>query len=147
MGFASCYAASEKYVGLTLDILNSRLFKGWIKNDDRKGVDCIHPLFLGGCEVKADFRAHKTGNVFIETECSGNPSGCYKYDDMVFWAQWVDDTKEMLLLDIRVLRTRMQDVGRKLSRVGDGNANGYLVKLDWMREIALINLIADDYVL
>jgi hypothetical protein len=144
MGFASCYASSEKYVGLTLDVLNGRLFPGWNKNDDRKGVDCVHPLFLGGCEVKADFRAHETGNVFIETECSGKPSGCYKYEDMVLWAQWVDATKEMLLLDVRHLRARMPEVGRKLTKVGDGNADGYLVKLDWMKKIALLDLHAED---
>lgn len=141
MSFASSYAASEKFVGMTENWLNAEFFTGWRKNDDRKGVDLVHPLFIGGCEVKADMRANETGNVFFETECSGKPSGLYKYEDMVFWAQWVAHTNELMLLDVRLVRVQLPLNGRKLTKVGDGNADGWLCKLDWLRSVSIRNCL------
>ena len=46
-------------------------------NFGEKGEDWINEIFKDGklIEVKSDRLAHKTGNVYIEYECRGKPSG------------------------------------------------------------------------
>ena len=139
--FVSCFNKSEKYVTFTKKILDESLFPGWSVNQEKRGVDLVHPLFLGGCEVKSDFRAHKTGNCFFEWECSGKPSGLRKYDDLVFWAQWVDATGVLYLLDARRLSVELPKVAKYLEGVGDGNASGWLCKLRLVEDLALFKKV------
>lgn len=141
MGFLSCYGKSEKYVGLTREVLECSLFPGWVQNEDRYGVDLIHPCFVGGCEVKADYKAHITGNCFFEWECSGKPSGLRKYEGLVFWAQWVDATSTLYLLDARRLSEELPKDSRWLEGVGDGNASGWLCKMELVERLAFFKKV------
>lgn len=101
---------------------------------------------MGGCEVKADFKAHQTGNCFFEWECSGKPSGLHKYEGLVFWAQWVDATKTMYLLDSRKLAEELPKRSRWMEKVGDGNANGWLCKMELLEELSLLKKVLEpDY--
>lgn len=137
MGFVSDYANGERFVPKTKELLNSRLFPGWEFNEVKRGVDLTHPFFKGGCEVKSDHKAHITGNVFFEWECSGKPSGLRKYDDMVLWVQWVASTGEAIVFDVRTLIEWLPSHSRYLEKVGDGNASGYLCKLEELKKICL----------
>lgn len=141
MGFLSCYGKSEKYVGLTREVLEGSLFPGWVQNEDRYGVDLIHPCFVGGCEVKSDYKAHITGNCFFEWECSGKPSGLRKYEGLVFWAQWVDATSTLYLLDARRLSEELPKESRWLEGVGDGNASGWLCKMELVERLAFFKKV------
>lgn len=141
MGFVSCYSKSEKYVELTREVLCGGLFPGWEKNGEKTGVDLVHPLFVGGCEVKADFKAHITGNCFFEWECSGKPSGLRKYENLIFWAQWVDATSTLYLLDARRLSEELPKASRWLEGVGDGNASGWLCKMELVERLAFLKKV------
>ena len=136
MGFLTDLEYSRKSVQGALQAL-SGVFPGWGLNPEKKGVDLVHPLFVGGCEVKRDRRAAETGNVFFETSCSGKPSGLYRYEDCVFWFQW--DDLGGLLFDRRTLLNQAEPLAfRKLEGVGDGNASGFLIKRKELEKFALL---------
>lgn len=140
MSFLSDLASSKEYVTGVTRILNDSLWAGWSENTDKKGVDIVHPMFVGGCEVKADFKAHNTGNLFFEWECSCSPSGVRKYEGNVLWAQIVADTGEFILFDTRMLIQWLPENSRWLANVGDGNASGWLCKMEDVKKICLLNI-------
>lgn len=57
-------------------------------------------------EVKEDFMAAKTGNIAVEYECRGKPSGIAtsKSDVYAYVVHEADQTKNLYLTDIKVLK-------------------------------------------
>lgn len=75
----------EEAEEVVISILNSNGYNV-MKNPDKKGIDLI--ILENGIEVKSDFYAHKSGNVYIEYECHWKPSWIYK-DEKIKMKYWV----------------------------------------------------------
>ena len=68
-------------------------------------------VLQGKLEVKTDFKAYKTGNLAIEIECNGKPSGLQKSDTSWWLFNIQIPTQQPLLLIItknRLVRLTMQ---------------------------------------
>ena len=82
-------------------------------------------------EVKTDKKSHETGNIFLETECSGRPSGI-KTTESLYWVTvematafvWMVATSDLLAFMNRY--HSLKDICR-ITGAGDGNACGYLI--------------------
>jgi hypothetical protein len=97
----------EKYQKRLLEIIEweeSEMSKGkfkpydcWIVNSDKEKV-----YF----EVKADRKTQSTGNIAIEFECSGEPSGITT-TQADYWAYFIHGTKDYFLIPTDELRARI----------------------------------------
>jgi len=70
-----------------------------------KAYDIFVPEVMHGIEVKNDSKAHETGNVFIEYECSGSESGITS----TLAHTWVYCTKEKeYWVSVEALRSHIE---------------------------------------
>ena len=111
-----------------------------MKGDGHFDMDLNHGLagelavegIMGGCEVKRDRIAHRTGNLFVEHACNGKPSGL-AITRADWWAFVVDDAsgKVAVVVMVPVWRLREMSLGRPFAvRGGDGGrAHGVLVPI------------------
>ena len=85
-------------------------------------------------EVKTDRRARETGNVFIETSCSGKPSGITASPA----THWVVDTcgEGVYLLPTAALRRLVEGSTRSVTGGDGGRARGILVAICGLRAVS-----------
>ena len=83
-------------------------------------------LLTGDCiEVKRDFRAHATGNVFVEFECRGKPSGI-STSEAIYWV-FIYGPNELdlrcVLLPLEVLKEKAREKIKegRITLGGDSN--------------------------
>lgn len=111
----------EKYQRRFLEIVDwkqSEMSQGkfkpydcWIINSDDEKI------FF---EVKADRMTQKTGNIAIEFECNGQPSGITA-TEADYWAYFIHGTKDYFLIPSNELRQRIADkTYTREVRGGDG---------------------------
>jgi hypothetical protein len=96
------------------------------------GEDWLHKIFNDGSlvEVKTDRIAHKTGNIFIEYESRGKPSGIAK-TTAHYWVYRFDKMDTAIIIPV----TKLKDVCRSfyyeglyLRNGGDNNTSkGFLI--------------------
>lgn len=82
-------------------------------------------------EVKRDFKASQTGNVFVEFFCRGKPSGI-STTEALFWA-FILDHKTVVLLPTDRLKNlaRVAHKQGKIVKGGDSNASqGVLISVE-----------------
>jgi hypothetical protein len=94
----------QKYVSM-IDYDSYEMATGNFKAYDIKVVK--HP-FTKTYEVKADRMTAKTGNVVIEYECSGKPSGITSTEADV-WIYFIVGTNEYIEIETPVLRQLIAD--------------------------------------
>lgn len=98
-----------------------------------KGEDWVNMLFNGKefIEVKTDRLAYKTGNVFIEYECRGKPSGIAT-TTATYWIYKIEQTDTAIIVPIERLKNicRILYKENKTSLGGDNNlSKGLLVPI------------------
>ena len=94
----------------------------------------------GKVENKRDKLAHKTGNVFIEYECRGKPSGLAT-TEASWWAIGIDnengDIETAILASVQWLKAKCREhLGtswRNVSGGDNGLSKGILLKMDDFR--------------
>jgi hypothetical protein len=98
------------------------------------GEDWVNNIFTSGkkVEVKTDRLAHKTGNVFIEYESRGKPSGI-STSDAHYWIYIIDESKSAIILDVNILKDKLRAFhkeGRYLMNGGDNDTSkGFLIPI------------------
>jgi hypothetical protein len=98
------------------------------------GEDWVNDIFTSGkkVEVKTDRLAHKTGNVFIEYESRGKPSGV-STSDAHYWIYIIDESKSAIILDVNILKDKLRKFhkeGRYLMNGGDNDTSkGFLIPI------------------
>lgn len=100
---------------------------------EKKGEDWVNMLFNGKefIEVKTDRLAYKTGNVFIEYECRGKPSGIAT-TTATYWIYKIEQTDTAIIVPIERLKNicRILYKENKTSLGGDNNlSKGLLVPI------------------
>jgi hypothetical protein len=70
-------------------------------------------------EVKTDYKATRTGNLFIEYESRGKPSGL-STSKADYWA-FIISNEQIIIVETNKLKTLCRD--NKLSRVNGGDSN------------------------
>jgi len=80
-------------------------------------------------EVKTDLRAHRTGNVFVEYQSRGKPSGIAKTNAQ-WWAFIISDT-QIILIETEKLKEVCRELYNLSSVVGGDNdtSSGVLVPI------------------
>ena len=83
-----------------------------------------------GVEVKTDFKAHETGNIFFEVETAGN-IGCLAKTKADFIYYYLYHTKKLYVIITEKLRWFIEQKGPLLELVkGGDNARGYLIPIE-----------------
>ena len=124
-----------------------------IKNPDKKWMDLL--FIYDGAEVKMDFMASKTWNVYIEYESNWTPSGILKDEDVVlrYWAHALKED-EVLLFDWEIfkeyVKTKIKDCSANKSNTSkwfrivswwDWNrTRGLLIPVQEMKSLSTITL-------
>jgi len=82
----------------------------------------------GSVEVKGDMQVSKTGNFFIEFECSGKPSGIRSSKSDWYLLVNGNDLKEYYMIETEKLRQLVKTHKCRVVRGGDDyRAKGYLL--------------------
>lgn len=110
--------AFEDYCCLALQKLGS-----FIRTYASREYQKSHGETGGLLEIKFDRKLASTGNLFVETECSGKPSGLYAQPHPLLWLQGDYDCAYLLA---RKDLLRMLPLSKSWSRKGF-NASGFLV--------------------
>lgn len=102
-------------------------------NFGEKGEDWINEIFKDGklIEVKSDRLAHKTGNVYIEYECRGKPSGIAT-TTAHYWIYRVEQNNIAIIIPTERLKEicRVYFKEGKIMLGGDNNlSKGFLIPL------------------
>lgn len=98
------------------------------------GEDWVNDIFSSGkkVEVKTDRIAHKTGNVFIEYESRGKPSGI-STTDANYWVYRIEESNSAIILDVITLKNKLRlfhREGRYIMNGGDNDTSkGFLVPI------------------
>jgi len=82
-------------------------------------------------EVKRDFKASRTGKVFVEFFCRGKPSGI-STTEAEFWA-FILDGKTVILLPTEKVKSLVEEAKQSGKVVSGGDSNvsqGALIKLE-----------------
>jgi len=129
----------EKYKGFTETIFNPN------KNNEYDFSSVLNSKRIS-YEVKTDryehFKKVTTNNIFIETTCSGKPSGIHTTKSDVF-VYFFPDFEEAFLIKTKDLKKLIQTVPfRRSSRAGDkGKVTGFLInKKDLRNEFNIIKV-------
>lgn len=109
-----------------------------------KGEDWVNMLFNGKehIEVKTDRLAHKTGNVFIEFECRGKPSGIAT-TTANYWIYKIEETDTAVIVPVERLKSicRILYKENKTLLGGDNNlSKGLLVPIIQLFKITNLQL-------
>ena len=133
MGFQSDLALGKVYEQLAIKYLKQ---KGEALLDYPEGY-CKQYDFItdkSSYEVKADRMTHKTGNLFIEYECSGKPSGL-STTDAKYWFYFIlmpENGYRAYKIPTEFLKG-VAEAGRTVNG-GDGwRSKGYLCNESWFR--------------
>ena len=100
-----------------------------------KAEDWVNDIFKNGkkVEVKYDRIAHKTGNVVIEYESRGKPSGIAT-TDADYWIYKLEKTECAIILPVEYLKEKLRSYyneGIYLMNGGDNNTSkGFLVPIN-----------------
>jgi len=89
-------------------------------------------------EVKRDFRASRTGKVFVEFFCRGKPSGI-STTEADFWAFMITD-ETVVILPTRRLKKLVREAKKKGDVVSGGDSNlsqGALVEIERLMRDAI----------
>lgn len=102
-------------------------------NFGEKGEDWINEIFKDGklIEVKSDRLAHKTGNVYIEYECRGKPSGIAT-TTADYWIYRIEQNNIALIIPTERLKVICREYYKdgKIMLGGDNNlSKGFLIPL------------------
>jgi hypothetical protein len=113
---------------------HSRSFKHDVKIGEH-AEDWVNELFNGNSvkiEVKVDYMAHKTGNVFIEYSSRGKPSGIAT-TDAKYWMYRIEAIDCSLLLGVEHLKQKLRGYymnNMYIQKGGDNNTSiGFLVPI------------------
>lgn len=89
--------------------------------------------FVCKYEVKADKNTARTGNVFIEYECAGKPSGISitQADIYAYFVVKSSRQQDCYMIPVKYIKTMIENGEyRKMLNVGDGGrVNGFLMPL------------------
>ena len=77
-------------------------------NFGESGEDWVNGIFAKGkkVEVKTDRMTHKTGNVFIEYESRGKPSGIAT-TDADYWVYKIDEVGFAIIFEVEILKVKL----------------------------------------
>lgn len=111
------------------------------------GEDWVSLIFNGkeNIEVKTDRLAHRTGNIFIEYECRGKPSGIAT-STATYWIYRVDETDSAVIVPIEKLKQvcRVAFKEGKICLGGDNNlSKGVLVPIAHLFRVTSLELKKD----
>ena len=128
--------AGEKVVYYMLTH-NDKIKDVWDVSDDRRyqenDVDFLILTSKGqvyGVEVKTDFRAHETGNIFFETESHGKV-GCLQKTTADYIYYYLFHNKKLYMINTEKLREFLDRKGIMMDTVKGGeNSRGYLISID-----------------
>jgi hypothetical protein len=107
----------------THDLNFGELAEDWVKN-----------IFSNGCkvEVKSDTMAHITGNVFIEFESRGKPSGIAT-TDADYWVYKINEINFAIIFDVIRLKEKLRYFyinNMYIKNGGDNNTSkGFLIPI------------------
>jgi hypothetical protein len=107
----------------THDLNFGELAEDWVKN-----------IFSNGSkvEVKCDTKAHSTGNIFIEFESRGKPSGIAT-TDADYWVYKIDEVGFAIIFEVEILKAKLRKYytdGMYLKKGGDNDTSkGFLVPI------------------
>jgi hypothetical protein len=97
--------------------------------------DWVNELFNGNSkkiEVKVDYIAHKTGNVFIEYSSRGKPSGI-STTDADYWIYRIEEADCAIILEVNRLKEKLRTYyknGMYIKNGGDDDTSiGFLVPI------------------
>lgn len=112
-----------------------------VSEDDRyqnKDVDFLVLTLSNqvyGVEVKTDFKAHETGNIFFEVDSAGNV-GCLERTTADFIYYYVYHSKKLYVIITNRLKEFINS--RLLTMVNGGdNAKGYLISIKDLLEMKI----------
>lgn len=97
--------------------------------------DWAKNLFSGKfkAEIKFDRIAHKTGNIFIEYESRGKPSGIAT-TDADYWIYKIEKTGCALILPVQYLKERLREYYRlkryMIEGGDDDTSKGFLIPIN-----------------
>ena len=119
--------------------LNKETYR-WLSNQpkyepsDDRWFKASYPIFAKGkkVEVKTDRMTHKTGNVFIEYESRGKPSGIAT-TDADYWVYRIDEVGFAIIFEVEILKVKLRKYytdGIYLKNGGDNDTSkGFLVPI------------------
>jgi hypothetical protein len=104
-------------------------FKYDLKEGKLKGETKFHKMLSNSkIEVKFDRMTRKTGNVYIEYESRGNPSGI-RTTEADYWAYFTQD-EECFVISTKKLKEKIIKLKPRKIKGGDNNSSmGFLIKL------------------
>lgn len=86
-----------------------------------------------GVEVKTDFKAHETGNIFFETDSNGNV-GCLERTTADYIYYYIYHSKKLYVIITKRLKQLIES-GRFYKVKGGENAEGYLIPIERLIEL------------
>jgi hypothetical protein len=123
-----------KESGYTVQRAPNHYFPDW-------DVKATHPISgrIMTFEVKFDEMSSQTGNVAIEYECRGKPSGI-KITKAICWVQYFDDAFHIVMTE--TLKTRIPIISfRDVTGVDPGsNTKMYLIEKDKFKAICNVTI-------
>ncbi len=125
MGFTEDLILGELYQKRFLQLIEfdeSEMAKGNFKPWDLRIIHKNEQIFF---EVKADKAASRTGNLAIEFECSGRPSGV-NVTSCDYWIHFVVGKNRYYMIPIMDLRQAIAD--KKFSKIVKGG-DGYRAQM------------------
>jgi len=135
MSFKSDLKLGEEYQQKYLSLIDYDSYEMATGNFKAYDIKITQHPHTKTCEVKADRMTARTGNVVIEFECSGKPSGITS-TEADYWVYFIVGTNEYIKIDTPVLRQLIAD--NKWTRKvkgGDGwRSNMYLFPKETFQE-------------
>ncbi len=114
---------------------NDKIKAVWDVSDDKRyqerDVDFLVYTLTNqvyGVEVKTDFKAHETGNIYFESESNGNP-GCLERTTADYIYYYVFHSKKLYAITTNKLK-KLVNSGRYVTVKGGDNSKGYLINID-----------------
>ena len=95
-------------------------------------------------EIKTDYKAHKTRNLPYEyrSNARNNTIGCLEKTkaDYVFW--YIYENQKVYKMDIKSVKNFIHSFKNKYPQIDIGdNAKGYLLPIEWLKEMNMIKEI------
>lgn len=108
MGFTSDLKMGEEYQQKYLSLIDYDSFEMARGNFKPYDIKVVRHPYTRTYEVKADRMTNKTGNVVIEYECNGKPSGITSTEADT-WIYFIVGTNEYIEIDTATLRQLIAD--------------------------------------